>query len=113
VTMNDQLGRILLVFLVGAAAPLLGITAVARRGSLTWRRALLAGALSEVIVALVAGAFILVFAECLTDPCPASSLWERLQWWIVVGAIGALDGVAVALVVMSIRWTLQRARSAD
>jgi hypothetical protein len=104
-TTNDQLGRILLVFLVGAAAPLLAITAVSRRWRLTWRLAVLTGALSEAIVALLAGAFIFVFAECLTGPCPATSLWERLRWWIVAGAVGALDGVAVAVVVMSLRWT--------
>src|SRR5215210_3734838 len=110
--MNDQIGRILLVFFIGAAGPLLGIAAVARRGRLTWPRAVLAGALSEVLIALAAGTIIFVFAECLTRPCPASSLWERLLWWMVVGAIGALDGVAVALVVMSVRWTLQRTRRA-
>jgi hypothetical protein len=110
--MNDEVGRVLMVLLLGAAAPLLGIAAAARRGGLTWPRALLAAALTEIPVALAAGAFIFFFAECVTGPCPEPGLWERLRWWIVVGALGALDGVAVALVVMSLRWTLRRVRRA-
>jgi hypothetical protein len=110
--MNEQLGRALMVLLVGAAAPLLAIAVAARRGGLTWPRAMLAGALSEIPVALAAGAFIFFFAECVTIPCPEPSLWERLRWWMIVGAVGALDGVAVALVVMSLRWILQRVRRA-
>jgi hypothetical protein len=110
--MNDQLGRVLMVLLLGVAAPLLGIAAAARREPLTWPRAVVAGALSEIPVALAAGAFIFFLAECVTGPCPEPSLWERLQWWIMVGTIGALDGVAVALVLMSIRSAFQRLRRA-
>jgi hypothetical protein len=110
--MSDQLGRVLMVLLLGAAAPLLGITAAARRERLTLPRAVVAGALSEIPVALAAGAFIFFLAECVTGPCPVPSLWERLQWWIMVGTIGALDGAAVALLVMSIRWALRRVRRA-
>jgi hypothetical protein len=111
--MSNQVGRILVVLLLGVVPPLLGIAAVARRGGLTWWRAILVAALTEIPVALVVGAFIFFFAECVTAPCPEPSLWERLRWWIVVGAVGAADGAAVAVVVMSLRSLLRRARRAE
>jgi hypothetical protein len=110
--MDDQLGRILLLLFLGVVPPLLGIAAVARGGRLTWRRAVLAAALTEIPVALAAGAFIFLFPECVNAPCPEPGLWERLRWWFVVGGIGAAVGAAVALAVMSLRWTLRRARRA-
>jgi hypothetical protein len=110
--MDDQLGRILMLMLLGVVPPLLGIAVVARAGRLTWQRAVLAAAATEIPVALAAGAFIFLFAECVNAPCPEPTLWERVQWWIAVGAIGAAVGAAVAVVVMSLRWSLRRAKGA-
>ncbi len=73
---------------------------------------MVAAALTEIPVALFAGAFIFLFPECVNAPCPEPSLGERTRWWILVGAIGAAVGAAVALVVMTFRWSFRLAKRA-
>jgi hypothetical protein len=110
--MTDRVFITLLSLLVCVAAPLLGIAMVAGRGHLTWQRAILAAALSEIPVAWAAAALISLFAECVGGPCPEVSLWEQVRWWLVVGGIGALDGAAVAVVALSLRLAVHRVRRA-